>query len=251
MAADASAYAVLGLDPGADAAAIEQAYKRLIKQHHPDRSGGDAARAAQITGAYQELRALRNLREPLELNDQEFGPRGAGRAWVLVSLLLAVATIALLVTEGPLSPLVQDYAWPRDSRAQPFRHPNALARADPMDQPLDEVVIAAATREALRLFRTKDEMTLANISRACHRSLRSGPSFRQLDRCAAFDATVIKVQDRDPLRDQGPFSEIAVTGRIRAGASALSDDPVAIDGRVERIRRKVEEAVAASEPNAR
>ena len=32
-----------GLEPGADPAAIERAYKRLIKQHHPDREGGDAA----------------------------------------------------------------------------------------------------------------------------------------------------------------------------------------------------------------
>ena len=43
MAGRVSAFAVLGLEPGADAAAIEQAYKRLIKQHHPDREGGDVS----------------------------------------------------------------------------------------------------------------------------------------------------------------------------------------------------------------
>ncbi len=48
MPGPASAYAVLELEPGADRAAIEEAYRRLIKRYHPDRSGGDAARAAEI-----------------------------------------------------------------------------------------------------------------------------------------------------------------------------------------------------------
>ena len=45
-----------GFEPGADRAAIEQAYRELIKHYHPDRSGGDAARAAEINRAYFELR---------------------------------------------------------------------------------------------------------------------------------------------------------------------------------------------------
>jgi hypothetical protein len=251
MVADASAYAVLGLDPGADAASIEQAYKRLIKEYHPDRFGGDSSRAAEITGAYRELRAQRNLRDPLELNQDEIGPRRPGRAWLLVALLLAIAAIALLLTQGPLSPALQDYGWPRSAPTRAIGHPGVTPRADPMNQPLYEAQIGSATGQAFRLSRTRDEMTLAKVSRDCHRSLRNGPSLSQLDRCAAFDAAVIKLQDRDPLRDQGPFSEIAVTGRIRAGASALSDDPVAIDGRIERIRRRVGEALALTATEAR
>ena len=244
MAADASAYAVLGLDPGADAAEIEQAYKRLIKQYHPDRSGGDAARAAEITGAYRELRGISGPHDPLELNDDEFGPSRIGRVWLLLALLLAVAALFLVLTQGPLAPAVQDYAWPvtvRPAQSVPSR---PAARANPMDRPLNGVDIAAATRDALRLTRAGDEMSRASFSRDCHRALRGDPSLAQLDRCAAFDAAVIKLQDRDPLRDQGPFSGIAVTGRIRASAAALSDDPIAIDGRVERIRREVEAALA-------
>ena len=56
MAGDPSAYAALGLEPGANAAAVERAYKKLIKQHHPDREGGDASRAAEINRAYRDLR---------------------------------------------------------------------------------------------------------------------------------------------------------------------------------------------------
>ena len=56
MPGPASAYAALELEPGADRAAIEEAYRRLIKRYHPDRSGGDAERAAEINRAYFELR---------------------------------------------------------------------------------------------------------------------------------------------------------------------------------------------------
>ena len=43
------------------------------------------------------------------------------------------------------------------------------------------------------------------------------------------DDAVVQLQDRDPLRDQGPFGELAVTGRLWSGATALSDDYVAIN----------------------
>jgi hypothetical protein len=55
---------------------------------------------------------------------------------------------------------------------------------------------------------------------------------------------VVQLQDRDPLRDQGPFGELAVTGRLWSGATALSDDYVAIDGRLDRIRMEVQMALA-------
>src|SRR3954454_292508 len=97
MAADASAYTVLGLEPDADAAAIEQAYKRLIKEHHPDREGGDADRAAEINRAYRELRAGRSLKDPLELNEEWFdGPPGRGHGWPAFALI-AIASAALFL----------------------------------------------------------------------------------------------------------------------------------------------------------
>ena len=53
---------------------------------------------------------------------------------------------------------------------------------------------------------------------------------------------MVMLSVRDPLRDQGPFSEIAVTGRVWGAASAMSDDSVGIDGRLDRIRLRVEMA---------
>lgn len=47
-------YQVLGVDPSADAETIKAAYRRLAKAHHPD-AGGDAARFAEATLAYDVL----------------------------------------------------------------------------------------------------------------------------------------------------------------------------------------------------
>lgn len=51
-------YLTLGIDPTADAAEIRQAYLRLMRRWHPDRPGGegDAARAQEVTAAYELLR---------------------------------------------------------------------------------------------------------------------------------------------------------------------------------------------------
>lgn len=244
MAGDVSAYAALGLEPGADSGAIEQAYKKLIKEHHPDREGGDARRAAEINRAYRELMAERNLKNPLELNGDWSIPRREGRAWLTLALFLALAVGVLVLATGPLSTLAETGGHPLRSGVAR----GSAATAVPMDQPLNLSAIDASARQALQIARTKDEMALASASRDCHHLLRSQPSLRQLDRCAAFDDAVVQLEDRDPLRDQGPFSELAVTGRIWSGASALSDDSVAIDSRLDRIRLRVEEVLAPAMP---
>jgi curved DNA-binding protein CbpA len=51
MTAERSAYAILGLRPGAGRAEVNDAYRRLMKRHHPDRPGGDSNRAAEINRA--------------------------------------------------------------------------------------------------------------------------------------------------------------------------------------------------------
>jgi hypothetical protein len=113
-----------------------------------------------------------------------------------------------------------------------------------MDQPLGTGAIDSAVSEARHIARTSDEMRLSQASDACHHELRAHPSVLQLDRCAAFDDAVVLLQDRDPLRDRGPFSELAVTGRQWSAASGLSSDYLAIDGRLDRIRLRVETLLA-------
>jgi curved DNA-binding protein CbpA len=52
-----SLYDVLSVPPGASSAALEAAYRRLMKEHHPDRTGaGAGSRAADINAAFSILR---------------------------------------------------------------------------------------------------------------------------------------------------------------------------------------------------
>ncbi|MDC7807909.1 DnaJ domain-containing protein [Luteimonas sp BLCC-B24] len=61
------AYDVLGVAPDASEAEIDQAYRRLISQYHPDRVAGAApelraraeSRAAEINAAYDRIRKAR------------------------------------------------------------------------------------------------------------------------------------------------------------------------------------------------
>jgi len=161
-------------------------------------------------------------------------------------MLLAAATLGLLISQTPVAPLAELQSAAGAARFEAGHSWSARLQGDLMDQPLHGAAVDGAAQDALRLSRTSDEMTLARTSRDCHHALRMNPSLDQLDRCAAFDDAVVQLQDRDPLRDQGPFSELAVTGRIWGGATALSSDSVAIDGRLDRIRLRVELAMASA-----
>lgn len=48
------AYRTLGLEPGADEAAVKRAYREKVKDTHPDR-GGDEEAFKQVTRAYERL----------------------------------------------------------------------------------------------------------------------------------------------------------------------------------------------------
>ena len=55
------ALAVLGISPGATADEVRAAYLRLIRDHHPDVTGGDPTttrQAARVTQAYAVIRAV-------------------------------------------------------------------------------------------------------------------------------------------------------------------------------------------------
>jgi curved DNA-binding protein CbpA len=52
-------YQVLGVSPGASREELHDAYRRLVKLHHPDRNGGSAEstrRFREIQAAYEELK---------------------------------------------------------------------------------------------------------------------------------------------------------------------------------------------------
>jgi hypothetical protein len=50
------AYETLDLDPEADEAAVRAAYRRKVKEVHPDQPGGDEERFKQVQAAYDRLR---------------------------------------------------------------------------------------------------------------------------------------------------------------------------------------------------
>ncbi|TWI03014.1 DnaJ-like protein [Luteimonas cucumeris] len=63
-------YGVLGLTSEASDAEVDQAYRRLISQYHPDKMGGVAAelrrqaekKAGEINAAYDRIQTLRKRR---------------------------------------------------------------------------------------------------------------------------------------------------------------------------------------------
>jgi hypothetical protein len=239
MTGRASAFAVLGLDPSADSAAVERAYRRLIKKYHPDHEGGDGVRAAEIIRAYRLLRGGRALADPLQFNE-EISRRRRRRRWPLAAAVVLACAGAAIASMGSLDPSVGGLRFSATQVPPHHTFRTAAAMPEPMHEELHVKAIDAAAAEALRLFRTRDEMALAAASRDCQRRFREDPGTRMLDRCAAFDDAVVGLQDRDPLRDQGPFAALAVTGRQWSAASSLSQDDLEIDTRLDRIRLRVE-----------
>jgi curved DNA-binding protein CbpA len=58
-------YEILGVDPTASSEELHDAYRRLVKLHHPDRNGGSAEatrRFQDIQAAYEEIGRLRAAR---------------------------------------------------------------------------------------------------------------------------------------------------------------------------------------------
>jgi hypothetical protein len=244
MAGRASAFAVLGLDPGADGAAVEQAYKRLIKQHHPDREGGDSTRAAEIIRAYRELRGGKAANDPLQFND-DLGSGRRRRRWPIALVAVVAATAGLVVGMGPGA---TPKPWAAVAHIPVHLAGAAPVTFDPIGGELHVGAIDGAVRDAVQMYRTRDEFALSNASNECQRRFRDKPGTAMLDRCAAFDDAVVGLEDRDPLRDGGPFAPLAVTGRQWSAASALSDDSLGIDSRLDQIRLRVELALAPQVP---
>jgi hypothetical protein len=252
MPAPASAYAALGLEPGADREAIERAYRDLIKRYHPDRSGGDAARAAEINRAYFELRREHQAgafpAEPMPSprprryrDGRQANRRRPSRVW---PVLLIVAGIILVVERDWLGAAVPGWIVSLNNlQGEPLSQgpPSAVAiDSAALEGPLDESVIATSIEQAIIMVKRGDDEALADNSRDCHRRMRADPSLKQLDRCAAFEDAVAVLGDRDPLHDSTVFNASAITARQMTAASLLSSDYLAIERRLDRIRTAVQ-----------
>lgn len=244
MGADPSAYAVLGLEPGAELAAVEQAYRRLIKAHHPDRAGGDPQRAADLNRAYRELRRALLHRDDLSLHAVRArrAPGWSRTVWALVAagLLGSAATAFTLLSPREAARMVG---------LDPPRQ-GGDGRLDAMERPPNLAQIDSVALEVVRLARRADEMALSARSNQCYREFRAAPSIDRFDRCAALDYAVVRLQDRDPLRDRGRFNDIAVTSRLWSAAALLSNDSVATDSRLRRVRLQVELLLTPVEPSS-
>lgn len=241
----ASAYAALGLEPGADQAAVEEAYRRLIKQYHPDRSGGDAVRAAEINRAYFELRqqsAEPPIARPPVRSRSSRRRRRRSKAWLVLAAGLAMVLLIERLRLAEHAPRWLDSLTDLRPLAT-VPGGESTARFDPaaLDGPLAEPVIAESIRAAARLA-AADAEALVQHSRDCHRQMRSQPRLAQLDRCAAFDEAVAAA-DLESADERGTFSASAVTARQMTAASLLSGDYLAIERRLDRIRTRVQLAV--------
>lgn len=242
-----SAYAALELEPGADRAAVEAAYRRLIKLHHPDRSGGDGARAADINRAYLELRG-RPAFDPVSVRgpSQARSRRKRRRGWPRWPLIVAGVMVIALMQRDALMRQGSNWADRLIELGAPVPASAAGSNAQGnslLDGPVDRAIVLESAGDAVRLVKSGDEKALAGYSRDCHRRLRLDPDTNRLDRCAAFDSAVAALLDRDPDLDFGQFNASSVTARQMTAASLLSRDYLAIERRLNRIRSQVELAL--------
>jgi len=238
-----SAYAELGLKPGADRAQIDEAYRRLIKLHHPDRPGGNGERAAQINRAYRELRNQPPDTLPVQVQPPSpvRSQRPRFRLHALAAVCLAAAAILFLSRNPGLFRSVQSAtAVPAMAAGQDDSSARSVTPLDDLQEPLSKSAIDRSAADALNLYQRSNSASLAGYSRGCQTQFHDHPDVVWFDACAAFDEAVVLLQSRDPAADSGPFNPAAVTSREMGAAGILSDDSLAADSRLRQIRSRVE-----------
>lgn len=235
-----SPYTVLGLRPGADRAAIDDAYRRLIKQHHPDRPGGDPAAAAELNRAYARLKTEAPLFSSAAPLAAPVLPRGARRRLRgrLAGMLMVLAAGAAVW----LAP------WP-DLRVHEGVEPAPLVPAHDVSAELlpetldlrsrpDEDAIVSAVGTARRLSAPALQGEAVRFSRSCEQDLKSYASPALLDHCVAFDAASGLLGGAAP---DARFRAEDMAARHVGAAMRVSDDPVLAEERIVRVRRRVEQ----------
>ena len=66
-------YSILGVTPGASDPEIKSAYRKLVKEHHPD-TGGDGEKFAQINAAYDNIKSADVRSQFQNQNQHSRGP---------------------------------------------------------------------------------------------------------------------------------------------------------------------------------
>lgn len=273
MSATVPPYDILGLSPGAGQAEIESAYRRLIKQYHPDHAGGDGARAAEINRAYALLKdpvararldqdaggaAAWANRRPAAWRAEDHRPRSRQRrSSGLGSILISAIPIALLVwlAVDARAGWWLDEQWQRlkgDVAHALAISPEVGFTASPSDgavpAPIDFEAIRAGRRQASGIISRSGPLAAAETSRSCYRAYRRLLRSALLDHCLAFDqaaAATLLVQDREST----PYFEpLAITGRQLAAAQLLSSDYRWIEDRLDRVRQHIGPTVHGPPP---
>lgn len=241
-----SAFAVLGLRPGAPRAEVDQAYRRLIKRHHPDHAGGDSGRAAEINRAYTQLRRI-SVSPAAAVRSA--GPvralpaRPPARAWGLAVVAAAALAVSVLLLAGEREG-ANDSSWSNSAVASAVERagegePSSKLSALGFGEPLSEALIDQAVSDALRLHRAGGGRAMAEFSRACLDRLREQPALPRFDSCAAYDEAAAILQTAASGYDSGAFNPSAVTARQVTAARLLSSDYLGAESRLQQIRTRV------------
>ena len=250
MRGQESAFAVLGLRPGADRAEVDRAYRRLIKLYHPDSPGGDGERASEINRAYSHLRKSM-VQLPAVTPRPRMGPqpsRGGRTPWAI--LLIAAACGAIWASglaenvrweEGPSYAAI---APAPKEEASPVPAPPGL-----FDAPVSAELVDRAIDDARRLHEETNARTMAAVSAACLRELRTDPTAFRFDSCVAFDEAAALLQAGRAGFRSGPFNELAVTARQVAAARMVTSDYLAADSRLQQIRSQVQMSLMPGIPD--
>lgn len=269
MSAIVPLYDILELQPGAGQAEIDAAYRRLIKQYHPDHAGGDGARAAEINRAYALLKdpvRRAQLAGGGSADATMFGarpmagapaagywpagyPRRRSRLQWLAPAAIAGALL-LIVNDQRAGWWIEDH-WARLKSdlalaLDPTPGLAASSSVGAVPGPIDLAAVGEGHRRAAVLIALDGPLAATEASRQCYRDYRRLLRSAMLDKCLAFDqaaAATLVVSGREPVRY---FQPLAITARQIAAAKLLSRDYGWIEERLDRVRAYVEPIIYRS-----
>lgn len=228
MGDGSSPYAVLGLQPGASRAAVDQAYRRLIKQHHPDRKGGDPVRASALNRAYAALKDGEGS-SPLSLAvSRPARTRNGQRWWPALLFLAAVAAGAGAFAIRWVPPGTFGAV---SSAVPPPSPPPPASQQLPHELQLDRRAVSSGVAEALRFAREGQWDEARAYCASCASDLERLRSLALVDHCVAFERTLQLLR---------PGVSRTATQQQLQVARALTQNRVLAQSRIDLARRSAE-----------